>query len=105
MGPPQPFKLEDKAGKLEVTLWRSYGHEDIAVTAMYQPGMGVEGEEDEEIPEQNAVHLTVSIAKGPDSPVLEFGCVVQKNDFQIGSVHYVEEKGAKEPTFDGPDFS
>ncbi|KAG0621154.1 hypothetical protein M758_4G273500 [Ceratodon purpureus] len=108
MGPPQPFKLEDKAGKLEVTLRRSYDHEDIALTAMYQPGMGVEGEEyedDEEIPEQNVVHLTVAITKGPDSPVLEFGCVLQKNDFQIGHVHFVEEKGAKDPNFDGPDFS
>ncbi|XP_024390704.1 uncharacterized protein At2g39795, mitochondrial [Physcomitrium patens] len=107
-GPPQPFKLEDKPGKLEVTLRRSYGQEDIALTAMFQPGMGVEGEdyeEDEEVPEQNAVHLTVSITKGPDSPVLEFGCVIQKNDFQIGHVHFVEEKNAKEPNFDGPDFS
>ena len=108
MGPPQPFKLEDKPGKLEVTLRRSYGQEDIALTAMFQPGMGVEGEEfeeDEETAEQNVVHLTVEIAKGPDSPTLEFGCVLQKNDFQIGHVHYVEEKGAKDPNFDGPDFS
>lgn len=56
MGPPQPFKLEDKPGKLEVTLRRSFGQEDIKLTAMFQPGMGVEGEEfeeDEELPEQN----------------------------------------------------
>jgi len=108
MGPPQPFKLEDKAGKLEVTLRRSYGQEDIALTAMFQPGMGVEGEEfdeDQESSEQNAVHLTVEIAKGSESPTLEFGCVLQKNDFQIGHVHYVEEKDAKDPNFDGPDFS
>lgn len=109
-GPPQPFKLEDKAGKLEVTLRRSFGEEDITLTAMFQPGMGAEGdeemEEDEDmIPEQNVVHLTVSIAKGPDMPVLEFGCVLQKNDLSIGHVHYVEDKSAKEPTFDGPDFT
>jgi complement component 1 Q subcomponent-binding protein len=108
MGPPQPFKLEDKPGKLEVTLRRSFGQEDIKLTAMFQPGMGVEGEEfeeDEELPEQNVVHLTVAITKGPEAPTLEFGCVVQKNDFQIGHVHFVEEKGAKDPNFDGPDFS
>lgn len=108
-GPPQPFKLEDKPGKLEVILRRSHGQEDIALTCMYQPGMGAqeEGEYDDDDmpPEQNVVHLTVAITKGPDSPVLELGCVLQKDLVTIGHVHYLEDKSSKEPTFDGPDFS
>ncbi|CAK9191730.1 unnamed protein product [Sphagnum troendelagicum] len=112
-GPPQPFTIEDKPGKLEVTLRRAYGEEDIEVTCIFEPGMAPEEEgedeyhdEDSEIPDQNVVHLTVSVTKRGEQPVLEFGCVVDKSNFSIGSVRYLEGKESKaEPVFDGPDFA
>ncbi|KAJ7567756.1 hypothetical protein O6H91_01G005600 [Diphasiastrum complanatum] len=112
--PPKPFTLHDKPGTQEIVIRRSYGSEDIAITCVFQndPYANTPEEDDDQADEDDddeqvtpeSVHMTVSISKGGDKPVLEISSVTSGEDVSIERVAYLENPSDKELVYDGPEF-
>jgi complement component 1 Q subcomponent-binding protein len=95
-GPPEPFEMIESDGDCEITLTRSFGDEEIAVTfdATEDPyeedEYAVEpissGEEDED--EDVTIHFTVSVTRGDGHEGLEFSCATDGETVEVRNVRY-----------------